>query len=103
MGDFFDRHPVISVIIICVLLAALIAGAYYGVRCLKNGVFNGNRQVVDTVWGYAYGIVKQANGEVVEGEVKSWLDFDESDMIQVTFADNKTYLVHSVNATLRTE
>ena len=103
MGDFFDRHPVICIIVVCAIIVALGVGAYYGIRCLKNGVFNGNRQVVDTVWGYAYGIVKQADGEIVEGKVKSWLDFDESDMLQITFVDKGTYLVHSINATLKTE
>ena len=103
MGDFFDNHPVICIIVVCALILAIGVGAYYGIRCLKNGVFNGNRQVVDTVWGYAYGIVKQADGKIIEGKVKSWLDFDESDMLQITFLDKGTYLVHSVNVTLRTE
>lgn len=103
MGELFDRHPIIFLIVACVLVLALIVGAYYGFGYLKNGVFNGNRQVVDTIWGYDYGIIVQANGEVVEGKVKAWRDFDESDMLQITFVDKGTYLVHSVNATLITK
>ena len=103
MGNFFDNHPVIFIVIVCVLILALVVGGYYGYGYLKNGVFNGNRQVADTIWGYDYGIVMQANGEVIEGKVKSWRDFDESDMLQITFVDKGTYLVHSVNATLITK
>lgn len=103
MGNLMDNHPVIFIVIVCVLILALIVGAYYGIGYLKNGVFNGNRQVADTIWGYDYGIVMQANGEVIEGKVKSWRDFDKSDMLQITFVDKGTYLVHSVNATLITK
>lgn len=103
MGNLMDNHPVIFIVIVCVLILALVVGGYYGYGYLKNGVFNGNRQVADTIWGYDYGIVMQANGEVIEGKVKSWRDFDESDMLQITFVDKGTYLVHSVNATLITK
>ena len=103
MGNLMDNHPVVFIVIVCVLILALAIGGYYGYGYLKNGVFNGNRQVADTIWGYDYGIVMQANGEVIEGKVKSWRDFDESDMLQITFVDKGTYLVHSVNATLITK
>ena len=59
----------------------------------------GNRQIMDTTYKYNYAIVLLANGEVVEGEVQSWLDFENSDQIQVKI-DGKTYLVHSMNITL---
>lgn len=100
MGNLMDNHPVVFIVIVCVLILALVVGGYYGYGYLKNGVFNGNRQVVDTIWGYEYGIVRLANGEIIEGKVKSWRDFDESDMLQITFVDKGTYLVHSVNASL---
>ena len=103
MGNLMDNHPVIFIVIVCILILALVVGGYYGYGYLKNGVFNGNRQVVDTIWGYDYGIVMQANGEVIEGKVKAWRDFDESDMLQITFVDKGTYLVHSINATLITK
>lgn len=59
----------------------------------------GNYQAVDTVMTYDTGIVKLANGEVVEGKVQSWRDYENSDQIQVTIG-GKSYLVHSMNATL---
>ena len=39
------------------------------------------------------------NGEVVEGKVSSWTDFEDGDQIQVKI-DGKTYLVHSSNVVL---
>lgn len=63
-------------------------------------IFTGcNRQIIDTTYRYDYAIIKLANGEVVEGKVQSWLDFENSDMIQVKI-DGKSYLVHSVNCDL---
>lgn len=64
-------------------------------------IFTGcsNRQIIDTTYRYDYAIIKLANGEVVEGKVQSWLDFESSDMIQVKI-DGKSYLVRSVNCDL---
>ena len=36
------------------------------------------------------------NGEVVEGEIESWKDFEDGDQIQVKI-DGDMYLVHSSN------
>ena len=44
-------------------------------------------------------MVKLPNGEVVEGKLNSWLDFDDSDVIQVKI-DGKTYLTSYVNVCL---
>lgn len=58
-----------------------------------------NKQIIDTTYKIDYAMVKLANGEVVEGKLDSWLDFENSDMIQVKI-DGKTYIVHSSNASL---
>ena len=58
-----------------------------------------NRQIIDTAHKFDYGIVRLANGDVVEGKVDSWLDFENSDTVQITI-EGKTYLVHYTNATL---
>ena len=59
----------------------------------------GNRQLMDTKYHFDRAIVKLPNGEVVEGRVTSWLDFDDSDVIQVKI-DGKTYLTSYVNVCL---
>ena len=54
----------------------------------------GNRQVGwDTTQTFTYAIVELGNGELVEGTVTSWRDFDESDVVQFTMND-VTYLTH---------
>lgn len=58
-----------------------------------------NKQMVDLTYSYEYAIIGLPNGEVVEGKVSSWTDFEEGDQIQVKI-DGKTYLVHSYNVVL---
>ena len=58
-----------------------------------------NKQMVDLTYSYEYAIIGLPNGEVVEGKVSSWTDFEDGDQIQVKI-DGKTYLVHSSNVAL---
>ena len=63
-------------------------------------VFAGcNKQMVDLTYSYERAILSLPNGEVVEGKVSSWTDFEDGDQIQVKI-DGKTYLVHSSNIVL---
>ncbi len=57
-----------------------------------------NRSIIDTTWAYKYADI---NG-VGTVEVSSWIDFENSDMIQIKAADGTVYLTHSVNVILRT-
>jgi len=58
-----------------------------------------NKQLVDLTYSYERAILSLPNGEVVEGRVSSWTDFEDGDQIQVRI-DGKTYLVHSSNIVL---
>lgn len=58
-----------------------------------------NRQIVDITYKYDYAVISLPNGEVVEGRIESWRDYDDGDQIQVKIA-GKTYLVHSINIAL---
>ena len=58
-----------------------------------------NKQVVDLTYSYERAILQLPNGEVIEGRVSSWTDFEDGDQIQVKI-DGKTYLVHSSNIVL---
>ena len=58
-----------------------------------------NKQVVDLTYSYERAIIALPNGEIVEGKVSSWTDFEDGDQIQVKI-DGKTYLVHSSNVVL---
>ena len=55
-----------------------------------------NKNLIDTVYQYDKAIIMIPNGEIVEGYIESWTDYEDGDQIQVTI-DGKTYLVHSEN------
>ncbi len=66
---------------------------------LALGISGCNKQMVDLTFSYERAILVLPNGEVVEGRVSSWTDFEDGDQIQVKI-DGKTYLVHSSNIVL---
>ena len=74
----------------------LVAAISLGLASLTVGC---NKQMVDLTYSYEYAIIGLPNGEVVEGKVTSWTDFEDGDQIQVKI-DGKTYLVHSSNVVL---
>jgi sRNA-binding regulator protein Hfq len=61
-----------------------------------------NKQLVDLTYSYEKAIIYLPNGEVVEGKVSSWKDFDDGDQIQIKI-NGKSYLVHSSNVVLISE
>lgn len=58
-----------------------------------------NKQLFDVTYHYDRAIVYLPNGEIVEGRVSSWTDFDDGDSIQVKI-DGKMYLTHISNVCL---
>lgn len=62
----------------------------------------GNKQIFDTTYSFERAIVMLPNGDIIEGDVSSWKDYDDGDQIQVV-VDGKTYLVHSSNIVLISE
>lgn len=59
----------------------------------------GNKQVFDTTYKFNKAIISLPNGDVVEGKVDSWTDYEDGDQIQVKI-DGVTYLVHSSDIVL---
>ena len=76
---------VVLLALVIVLSVALLAGC--------------NKQMVDLTYSYERAVLVLPNGEVIEGRVSSWTDFEDGDQIQVRI-DGKTYLVHSSNIVL---
>lgn len=58
-----------------------------------------NKQVVDLTYSYERAIISLPNGEVVDGKVQSWTDYEDGDQIQVKI-NGVTYLVHSSQVVL---
>ena len=87
----------IIIVIIVVVLALVGCGIFTATR---NGF---NYQMIDTNWNFTWAIIQLGNGELLEGEVTSWRDFSDSDMIQVTLDNSITFMTHSSNVILCTE
>lgn len=67
--------------------------------CL-TGCQVGNRQIgFDTKQRFDEAIVFTSEYEVVSGDIDSWRDFEESDVVQITI-DGITYLTHYSNVIL---
>ena len=58
-----------------------------------------NKQIFDTTYSFDKAIISLPNGEVVEGKVDSWIDYEDGDQIQVKI-NGTTYLVHSSDIVL---
>jgi len=78
----------------CIILAIAVVG--FIIYWETN---HGNRRIMDTNYRFDRAIIALPNGEVIEGKVSSWLDYDNSDTVQVTI-DGRTYLTHYSNVCL---
>lgn len=58
-----------------------------------------NVDMVDTVYQFDYAIIELPNGEIVEGEVETWRDYEDGEQLQVKI-NGKTYLTSSYHCTL---
>ena len=58
-----------------------------------------NKQLIDVTYYYERAVISLPNGEIIEGKIDSWTDYEEGDQIQVKI-DGKNYLVHSSNVVL---
>lgn len=58
-----------------------------------------NRQLVDINYKFDEAIISLPNGDIIEGKVQSWRDYEDGDQIQVKI-DGTTYLVHSSDIVL---
>lgn len=75
------------------LIVVAMAGA------ILVGVSGCNRAPIDTVMKFDYAYISLPNGEVVEGSVQSWTDFEDGDQLQIKI-DGRTYLTDTTRAVL---
>ena len=76
---------ILATFILVLLMAATLSGC--------------NRQIIDTTYNFGKVIIYLPDGQIVEGKVENWLDYENSDQIQVKI-DGVIYLVHSSNIVL---
>lgn len=77
---------ILCLLLIVIMIAAMFCGC-------------GNMQILDTTYSYEYAYIALPNGEWVEGKPTSWIDYEDSDVVQVVI-DGKTYLTHYENVVL---
>ena len=78
--------------IVCLFLVLALGFAFVGCGY--------NKTIVDVNYRFNYAYIAMPDGTCVEGDVKSWKDWADSDMIQVVFSDNTIYYTHSSNVVL---
>lgn len=99
MRDFVEEHPVIVAIIAFLMIILLTIC----VRFVPNLLFNGNMQVVDTKLAFHYAIIEIGNGELLEGPISSWHDYNNSDAVQIIMDDGLVILTHYAKVMLFSE
>ena len=85
-----------------IAIVALIVVLVIGGLGVYWNLTHGNRQLVDTKYHFDRAVIRLPNGEVVEGKISSWLDYADSDVVQVKI-NGKTYLTSYVNVCLISE
>ena len=58
-----------------------------------------NMTLLDTTYSFEEAIIFRADGEQ-RVKIKSWCDYENSDMIQITLENGDVYLTHSSNVIL---
>lgn len=85
---------IITLAIVLVIVLIVVSGP---LSAVTGNIFN--KQIFDLTYGYDRAVGKLPNGEVIDGKVQSWTDYEDGDQIQVKI-DGKTYLFHSTNIVL---
>lgn len=60
-----------------------------------------NKQIIDTTHKFDRAIISLPNGEIVDGAVEKWGDYD-GEQLQIKI-DGKTYLAHAANVVMIVE
>lgn len=79
-----NKIKVIAIMLLAVLTLSVFCGC--------------NKQIFDFNYKYNYAVVRVGD-RVVEGEIKTWNDYDDG-MVQVIFTDGTVYYTHGVNVVL---
>lgn len=67
--------------------------------CVDNTACVGNKTLFDTTYTFNKAIIELPNGEVVEGKVDAWTDFEDGDQFQIVI-NGKTYLTAATRCVL---
>lgn len=84
-----------------IITTAILAATTLAICLFTSGCTGcGNKTFFDTTYTFEYAMITLPNGEVVEGEVKEWSDYEDGDQVQIKLKNGNTYLVHSEDCAL---
>jgi hypothetical protein len=92
------RKAIIASLILAIMVLFISACETNG--CVLNScTCMGNKQMFDFNYSFNYAIIELPNGQIVEGSIDTWNDYEDGDQIQVKI-NGVTYLVHSSKCVL---
>ena len=80
-----------------ILVVLILVCACASLAC--SGTVGFNKQVADLNYRFTRAIIHFSDGDM-EVEIRSWCDYDDSDMVQVTATDGTIYYTHGSNIIL---
>ena len=91
------KHFLATVLVVAIVLALAVVVSLALTGCSSNIGYN--KQVADLNYKFTRAIIRFADGDM-EIEIRSWCDYDDSDMVQVTATDGTIYYTHGSNIIL---
>lgn len=91
------KHFGATILVVAIVLALAVMVSLALTGC--SGNIGYNKQVADLNYKFTRAIIHFADGDM-EIEIRSWCDYDDSDMVQVTATDGTIYYTHGSNIIL---
>ena len=91
-----------KVIIAFTVLVLMMIVAVFLVSSTEDAYAWGNQSWFDTTYSFERVQIAMPDGSYVDGDVESWQDYENSDVVQVK-VDGQTYLTHYMNVVLISE
>ena len=86
------KKKIVIIVSILMVLAVVAFVVYWEIN-------HGNRSLIDMKNRFDRAVIRLPDGSCVEGRISSWLDYNDSDIVQITI-DGRTYLTHYSNVCL---
>ena len=93
-----NEHKLVVRISLVIVIAILLLFAWAGFN--SASAFGSNRSWFDTTYAFDWAMIGMPDGTVVSGEVQSWLDWEDSDAVQVKI-NGEVYYTHLSNVVLK--
>lgn len=102
LKEIFKESPVNGLFVIfCYGVPILIIIGFLVLGLIRiYYVVSGNKQIIDTSFDFNRAVIELPNGEIVDGEINSWRDYEDGDQLQIIMEDGKVYLTSTYHCTL---